>query len=52
LEDTETCPFSIGESGSRTTTFTGKAVRAAALKIRERIISLASDYFNVRRDER
>ena len=49
--DTETCPFSIGESGSRTTTFTGTAVRAAALKIRERIISLASDYFNVRQDE-
>ena len=49
--DTETCPSSIGESGSRTTTFTGTAVRAAAIKIRERIISLASDYFNVRQDE-
>ncbi|MDA4129737.1 MAG: xanthine dehydrogenase family protein molybdopterin-binding subunit [Thaumarchaeota archaeon] len=45
--DTETCPFSIGESGSRTTSYTGTAVRAAALKIREKIISLASDYFNL-----
>lgn len=40
--DTETSPFSVGESGSRTTNYTGHAVREAALKIRKEIISLAS----------
>jgi CO/xanthine dehydrogenase Mo-binding subunit len=45
--DTDTCPFSIGESGSRTTTFTGTAVREAASKLREKVLALASKHFVV-----
>ena len=40
--DTGTCPYSVGESGSRTTTHTGFAVRDAAVRVRERILQLAT----------
>lgn len=40
--DTSFCPFSIGESGSRTTSFTGAAVREAASKVKRKLVSLAS----------
>lgn len=35
--DTETCPYSVGESGSRTTNFTGWAVIQAARDLRQQI---------------
>ena len=38
--DTETSPFSVGESGSRTTGFTGTAVREAARQIRSDLLSI------------
>lgn len=40
--DTEGSPFSVGESGSRTTAFTGTAVRAASAALRGRILERAS----------
>ena len=40
--DTATSPFSVGESGSRTTNFTGSAVREAASQLRSEILELAS----------
>jgi CO/xanthine dehydrogenase Mo-binding subunit len=40
--DTDTSPYSVGESGSRTTGFTGVAVRAAASKVKDRILQLAA----------
>lgn len=35
--DTETCPYSVGESGSRTTNFTGWAVIQAARNLKQQI---------------
>ncbi|HEY4362412.1 MAG TPA: xanthine dehydrogenase family protein molybdopterin-binding subunit [Bryobacteraceae bacterium] len=35
--DTDTCPYSVGESGSRTTVFTGTAVIAAAADLKKQI---------------
>ncbi|MFN7913994.1 MAG: xanthine dehydrogenase family protein molybdopterin-binding subunit [Vicinamibacterales bacterium] len=35
--DTDTCPYSVGESGSRTTIMTGEAVIAAARDIKKQI---------------
>ncbi len=43
--DTSMCPYSIGESGGRTTSFTGLAVRQAALAVKEQVKKLASTYF-------
>lgn len=40
--DTGSCPYSIGESGSRTTSFTGFAVREAARLLRDDVLRLAS----------
>lgn len=45
--DTALCPYSIGESGSRTTTFTGYAVQEAARKAKDRLLALASERFGV-----
>ncbi len=44
--DTAICPYSVGESGSRTTTFTGNAVREAASKLREKLLELATLEFS------
>jgi len=35
--DTDTCPYSVGESGSRTTVFTGQAVIEAAKDLKKQI---------------
>jgi len=35
--DTDTCPYSVGESGSRTTSMTGEAVVAAARDLKKQI---------------
>jgi xanthine dehydrogenase molybdenum-binding subunit len=40
--DTDVTPYSVGESGSRTTAFTGPAVVAAAEDVRKQIFALAS----------
>ena len=45
--DTSTSPYSVGESGSRTTNYTGHAVREAALKVREDLLSSASELYGV-----
>ena len=42
--DTSVCPYSIGESGGRTTSFTGLAVKEAALAVGAQVKKLASDY--------
>jgi len=39
--------YAIGESGSRTTNFTGIAVKDTALKLRSKILEIASSYFKV-----
>lgn len=36
--DTETSPFSVGESGSRTTNYTGTAVREAARQLKDELL--------------
>ncbi|MDA4118384.1 MAG: xanthine dehydrogenase family protein molybdopterin-binding subunit [Thaumarchaeota archaeon] len=40
--DTDASPYSVGESGSRTTGFTGTAVRAAASQLKDKILLLAA----------
>ena len=40
--DTDVTPYSVGESGSRTTAFTGPAVVAAAEDVRKQIFALAA----------
>ncbi|MCH4815774.1 MAG: molybdopterin cofactor-binding domain-containing protein [Saccharolobus sp.] len=45
--DTENTPYSIGESGSRTTSFTGNAVKEASLELREKILNLASQFTGI-----
>ena len=37
--DTDRCPYSVGESGSRTTTHTGQAIVEAAAELRRQIIA-------------
>ena len=43
--DTSVCPYSIGESGGRTTSFTGSAVRMASSLVRNRLCELVSNYY-------
>ena len=45
--DTSTSPYSVGESGSRTTNFTGWAVREASLQIRSAILGIASEKYGI-----
>ncbi len=45
--DSDSGLYSIGESGSRTTNFTGTAVKDAALKLRTKIILIASNQLKV-----
>ena len=49
--DTDATPYSIGESGSRTTVFTGPAVIAAAEDVRKQIFALAAPQFKVKPEE-
>jgi len=49
--DTDATPYSIGESGSRTTVFTGTAVIAAAQDVRAQIFKLAAEQLKVKPDE-
>src|SRR3989442_9268508 len=49
--DTDATPYSVGESGSRTTAFTGPAVVAAAEDVRKQIFVLAADEFEAKAGE-
>ena len=49
--DTDATPYSIGESGSRTTAFTGPAVVAAAEDVRKQIFALAARELKVKAEE-
>ncbi|MDG6921938.1 MAG: xanthine dehydrogenase family protein molybdopterin-binding subunit, partial [Nitrososphaerota archaeon] len=45
--DTESCPIGPGESGSRATTVVGTAVRAAARRLKQTILSFVSERYRV-----
>jgi xanthine dehydrogenase molybdenum-binding subunit len=49
--DTDVTPYSVGESGSRTTPFTGPAVIAAAEDVRRQIFTRAVGPLKVKADE-
>src|SRR5262245_52710604 len=49
--DTDATPYSIGESGSRTTAFTGPAVVAAAEDVRKQIFALAAGELKAKAEE-
>src|SRR5206468_10901068 len=49
--DTDVTPYSVGESGSRTTSFTGPAVIAAAEDVRKQIFALAAPELKAKADE-
>jgi xanthine dehydrogenase molybdenum-binding subunit len=49
--DTDVTPYSVGESGSRTTPFTGPAVIAAAEDVRRQIFAIAAGQLKVNGDE-
>jgi CO/xanthine dehydrogenase Mo-binding subunit len=49
--DTDATPYSVGESGSRTTSFTGPAVIAAAEDVRRQIFALAAKEFSTKPEE-
>lgn len=49
--DTDVTPYSVGESGSRTTPFTGPAVIAAAEDVRRQIFTVAARQLKVTAEE-
>jgi CO/xanthine dehydrogenase Mo-binding subunit len=49
--DTDVTPYSVGESGSRTTPFTGPAVIAAAEDVRRQIFARAAGQLKVKAEE-
>jgi len=49
--DTDVTPYSVGESGSRTTAFTGPAVVAAAEDVRKQIFNLAASQLKTKAEE-
>jgi xanthine dehydrogenase molybdenum-binding subunit len=49
--DTDVTPYSVGESGSRTTSFTGPAVIAAAEDVRRQIFALGAGQLKVKAEE-
>ena len=49
--DTDVTPYSVGESGSRTTPFTGPAVIAAAEDVRRQIFALAAGQLKAKADD-
>jgi CO/xanthine dehydrogenase Mo-binding subunit len=49
--DTDVTPYSVGESGSRTTAFTGPAVIAAAEDVRKQIFAAAAPQLKVKPEE-
>ena len=49
--DSDVTPYSVGESGSRTTSFTGPAVIAAAEDVRRQIFALAAAQLKAKAEE-
>jgi xanthine dehydrogenase molybdenum-binding subunit len=49
--DTDVTPYSVGESGSRTTAFTGTAVVAAAEDVRKQIFNVAAGQLKVKPED-
>lgn len=49
--DTDVTPYSVGESGSRTTPFTGPAVIAAAEDVRKQIFAIAAPQLKLKPEE-
>jgi xanthine dehydrogenase molybdenum-binding subunit len=49
--DTDVTPYSVGESGSRTTSFTGHAVIAAAEDLRKQVFAVAAPQLKVKAEE-
>jgi xanthine dehydrogenase molybdenum-binding subunit len=49
--DTDVTPYSVGESGSRTTPFTGPAVIAAAEDVRKQIFAIAAGRLKAKPEE-
>jgi xanthine dehydrogenase molybdenum-binding subunit len=49
--DTDVTPYSVGESGSRTTPFTGPAVIAAAEDVRKQIFAIAAGRLKIKPEE-
>lgn len=49
--DSDVTPYSVGESGSRTTSFTGPAVIAAAEDVRRQIFALGAGQLKVKAEE-
>ncbi|HEY7166356.1 MAG TPA: xanthine dehydrogenase family protein molybdopterin-binding subunit [Candidatus Binatia bacterium] len=49
--DTDATPYSVGESGSRTTAFTGPAVVAAAEDVRRQIFTMAAAELKIKPEE-
>jgi xanthine dehydrogenase molybdenum-binding subunit len=49
--DTDVTPYSVGESGSRTTAFTGTAVIAAAEDVRKQVFNVAAPQLKVKPEE-
>ena len=49
--DTDVTPYSVGESGSRTTAFTGPAVVAAAEDVRRQIFNLAAGQLKAKAED-
>ncbi len=49
--DTDVTPYSVGESGSRTTPFTGPAVIAAAEDVRKQIFAIAAGSLKTKPEE-
>lgn len=49
--DTDVCPFSIGESGSRATSFTGWAVKAAAEDAKKQLLAYLSRFLDAKAED-
>ncbi len=49
--DTDVTPYSVGESGSRTTGYTGMAVIEAATQVRDQLLAQAAARLNLRRED-
>ena len=49
--DTDVTPYSVGESGSRTTSYTGTAVIAAAEQVRKQIFKTAASQLEVKPED-
>lgn len=49
--DTDVTPYSVGESGSRTTTYTGTAIKAAAEEAKRQLLEIAAELLAARPEQ-